>query len=119
MTRLAPPEGKPGRPEVFSDAEIRFCPTSKGDGRPDIRAVELTPGSDGDSPFVGNPVPRTVFLSSSLPGLLGQSPEGDGFGTVTADAADDRSCAPSPIHDEEAGRDQSAGGAVPSVAALP
>jgi hypothetical protein len=27
----------------------------------DIRAVEFTPSRDGDSPFVGKTVPRTVF----------------------------------------------------------
>ena len=41
----------------------------------DIRAVEFTPSSDGDSPV--------------LPALLGQIPEGDEVGTVTADGADD------------------------------
>ena len=40
MAWLAPPEGKPGRPAVFSDAAIRFCLTIKGDGRPDIRPVD-------------------------------------------------------------------------------
>ena len=37
----------------------------------DIRAVEFTPSSDGDSPV--------------LPELLGQIPEGEEIGTVTAD----------------------------------
>jgi len=36
----------------------------------DIRAVEATPGSDGDSPV--------------LPELLDQIPEGEDIGTVTA-----------------------------------
>ena len=59
----------------------------------DIRAVEFTPSSDGDSPFVGKPVPRTVFLSSSLPELLDQIPDDEGIGTVTADGAyDTRRC---------------------------
>ena len=45
----------------------------------DIRAVEFTPGSDGDSPV--------------LPELLGQIPEGEEIGTVTADGAyDTRRC---------------------------
>ncbi len=39
----------------------------------DIRAVEFTPSRDGDSPV--------------LPELLGQVPEGEQFGTVTADGA--------------------------------
>jgi hypothetical protein len=39
----------------------------------DIRAVEFTPGSDGDSPV--------------LPALLGQIPDGEYIGTVTADVA--------------------------------
>ena len=39
----------------------------------DIRAVEFTPGSDGDSPV--------------LPELLDQIPEGEKIGTVTADGA--------------------------------
>ena len=29
MTWLAPPDGSPGRPAVFSDAAIQFCPTIK------------------------------------------------------------------------------------------
>jgi hypothetical protein len=41
----------------------------------DIGAVEFTPSSDGDSPV--------------LPELLGQIPEGEEIGTVTADGADD------------------------------
>ena len=45
----------------------------------DIRAVEFTPSSDGDSPV--------------LPDLLGQIPEGEQIGTVTADGAyDTRRC---------------------------
>ena len=41
----------------------------------DIRAVEFTPSSDGDSPV--------------LPELPDQIPEGEEFGTVTADGACD------------------------------
>ena len=45
----------------------------------DIRAVEFTPGSDGDSPI--------------LPELLGQIPKAEKIGTVTADGAyDTRRC---------------------------
>ena len=45
----------------------------------DIRAVEFTPSRDGDSPV--------------LPNLLGQIPEGEPIGTVTADGAyDTRRC---------------------------
>ena len=45
----------------------------------DIRAVEFTPSSDGDSP--------------TLPELLDQIPEGEDIGTVTADGAyDTRRC---------------------------
>lgn len=45
----------------------------------DIRAVEFTPSSDGDSPV--------------LPELLDQIPEGEQIGTVTADGAyDTRRC---------------------------
>jgi hypothetical protein len=45
----------------------------------DIRAVEFTPGSDGDSPV--------------MPELLDQIPEGEEIGTVTADGAyDTRRC---------------------------
>ena len=45
----------------------------------DIRAVEFTPGSDGDSPV--------------LPDRLAQIPEGEKIGTVTADGAyDTRRC---------------------------
>lgn len=45
----------------------------------DIRAVEFTPGSDGDSPI--------------LPERLNQIPEGEEIGTVTADGAyDTRRC---------------------------
>ena len=165
LTWLAPPDGSPGRPAVFSDAAIQFCLTIKvlfklplrqttgmvasllgmanldwavpdyttlcrrqktlavqipyrradgplnllvdstgikflGDGEwqarkhgvqgrrqwrkvhlamdtatSDIRAVEFTPSSDGDSPV--------------LPELLGQIPEGEEIGTVTADGAYD------------------------------
>ena len=169
MTWLAPHDGSPGRPAVFSDAAIQFCLTIKvlfklplrqttgmvasllkmadldwtvpdyttlcrrqktlvvqipyrraegplnllvdstgikflGDGEwqarkhgiqsrrqwrkvhlamdtatSDIRAVEFTPSSDGDSPV--------------LPDLLGQLPEGEQIGTVTADGAyDTRRC---------------------------
>ena len=147
MTWLAPPDGSPGRPAVFSDAAIQFCLTIKvlfklpdyttlcrrqktlsvqipyrradgplnllvdstgikflGDGEwqarkhgvqgrrqwrkvhlamdtatSDIRAVEFTPSSDGDSPI--------------LPELLEQIPQGEEIGTVTADGAyDTRRC---------------------------
>lgn len=169
MTWLAPPDGGPGRPAVFSDAAIQFCLTIKvlfklplrqatgmvasllkmanldwavpdyttlcrrqktlevqipyrradgplnllvdstgikflGDGEwqarkhgihgrrqwrkvylamdtatSDIRAVEFTPSSDGDSPV--------------LPDLLDQTPEGKQIGTVTAGGAyDTRRC---------------------------
>ena len=169
MTWLAPPDGGPGRPAVFSDAAIQFCLTIKvlfklplrqttgmvasllkladlnwavpdyttlcrrqktlavqipyrradcplnllvdstgikflGDGEwqarkhgvqgrrqwrkvhlamdtatSDIRAVEFTPSSDGDSPV--------------LPELLDQIPDGEEIGTVTADGAyDTRRC---------------------------
>ena len=45
----------------------------------DIRAVEFTPSREGDSPV--------------LPGLLGQIPEDEDIGTVTADGAcDTRRC---------------------------
>lgn len=44
-------------------------------GTSDIRAVEVTPSRDGGSPV--------------LPGLLGEIPEGEQIGTVTADAAYD------------------------------
>ena len=45
----------------------------------DIGAVKFTPGSNGDSPV--------------LPELLGQIPEGEEIGTVTADGAyDTRRC---------------------------
>ena len=45
----------------------------------DIRAVEFTPNSDGDSPI--------------LPELLGQNPNAEKIGTVTADGAyDTRRC---------------------------
>ena len=169
MTWLAPHDGSPGRPAVFSEASIQFCLTIKvlfklplrqttgmvasllkmanldwavpdyttlcrrqktlavqipyrradgplnllvdstgikflGDGEwqarkhgvqgrrqwrkvhlamdtatSDIRAVEFTPSSDGDSPV--------------LPDLLDQIPEGEEIGTVTADGAyDTRRC---------------------------
>ncbi len=169
MTWLAPPDGRPGRPAVFSDTAIQFCLTIKvlfklpsrqttgmvaslsgmanldwavpdystlcrrqktlavqfpyrrangplnllvdstgikfpGDGEwqarkhgpqgrrqwrkvhlaidtatSDIRAVEFTPSSDGDSPI--------------LPERLNQTPEGEQIGTVTADGAyDTRRC---------------------------
>jgi len=169
MTWLAPPDGSPGRPAVFSDAAIQFCLSIKvlfklplrqttgmvasllkladlewavpdyttlcrrqktlavqipyrradgplnllvdstgikflGDGEwqarkhgvqgrrqwrkvhlamdtatSDIRAVEFTPSSDGDSPV--------------LPELLDQIPDGEEIGTVTADGAyDTRRC---------------------------
>ncbi len=34
MTWLAPRDGSPGRPAVFSDAVIQFCLTIKGEGHP-------------------------------------------------------------------------------------
>jgi hypothetical protein len=46
----------------------------------DIRAVEFTLSSDGDSPV--------------LPELLNQIPEGEEIGTVTADGADDPGLGP-------------------------
>lgn len=55
----------------------------------DIRAVEFTPSREGDSPFVGNTVPRTVFLSSSLPDLMDQIPTDQEIGTVTGDGGYD------------------------------
>ncbi len=35
MAWLAPPEGRPGRPPLFSDAAIQFCLSIKGEGRPE------------------------------------------------------------------------------------
>jgi hypothetical protein len=58
----------------------------------DIRAVEFTSSREGDSPFVGETVPRTVSLSSSLPDLLDQTPSDEQIGTVTGDAFDTRRC---------------------------
>lgn len=178
MTWLAPHDGSPGRPAVFSDAAIQFCLTIKvlfklplrqttgmvasllkmaglnwvvpdyttlcrrqktlavqipyrradgplnllidstgikflGDGEwqarkhgaggrrqwrkvhlamdtatSDIRAVEFTPSSDGDSPV--------------LPDLLGQISEGEAIGTVTADGAYDTRRCHSAIIDRQA-----------------
>ena len=51
----------------------------------DIRAVEFTPCRDGDSPFVGKTVHRTVSLSSSLPERLDQIPGDEEIGIVTGD----------------------------------
>ena len=36
MTWLAPREGRPGRPPVFSDAAIQFCLSIKGKGVPEL-----------------------------------------------------------------------------------
>ena len=54
----------------------------------DIRAVEFTPSSDGDSPL--------------LPELLNQIPEGEEIGTVTADGAYDTRRCHTAIIDREA-----------------
>ncbi|MET4103459.1 hypothetical protein ABIE58_002900 [Roseovarius sp. MBR-78] len=54
----------------------------------DIRAVEFTPGSDGDSPV--------------LPDLLDRIPEGEEIGTVTADGAYDTRRCHTAIIDREA-----------------
>ena len=54
----------------------------------DIRAVEFTPSSDGDSPI--------------LPGLLGQIPEDERIGTVTADGAYDTRRCHAPIIERQA-----------------
>ncbi|EPX78659.1 Mobile element protein [Salipiger mucosus DSM 16094] len=55
----------------------------------DIRALELTPSRDGDSPV--------------LPGLLGQIPKDEQIGTVTADGAyDTRRCHKAIIEREDA-----------------
>ena len=48
-------------------------------------AVEFTPSRDGDSPFVGKTVHRTVSLSSSLPERRDQIPDDEEIGTVTGD----------------------------------
>ena len=40
MTWLAPHDGSPGRPAVFSDAAIQFCLTIKGEGRPENSPVD-------------------------------------------------------------------------------
>jgi len=40
MAWLAPHDGSPGRPAVFSDAAIQFCLTIKGEGRPDNSPVD-------------------------------------------------------------------------------
>jgi hypothetical protein len=81
MSWLAPHDGSPGRPAVFADAAIQFCLTIKAmhTTTSDIRAVEFTSSSDGDSPV--------------LPELLNQIPEGEDIGTVPADCAyDTRRC---------------------------
>lgn len=54
----------------------------------DIRAVEFTSSSDGDSPV--------------LPDLLDQIPEGEDIGTVTADGACDTRRCPTAVIDREA-----------------
>ena len=64
---------------------------ASGDGQgptSDIRAVEFTPSSDGDSPV--------------LPELLAQIPEGEDIGTVTADGAYDTRRCHSAIIDRQA-----------------
>ena len=59
----------------------------------DIRAVEFTSSRQGDSPFVGETIPRIVSCPSSLPELLSQIPAGEEIETVTADGAyDTRRC---------------------------
>jgi len=40
MAWLAPHDGSPGRPAVFSDAAIQFYLTIKGEGRPDNSPVD-------------------------------------------------------------------------------
>lgn len=54
----------------------------------DIRAVEFTPSSDGDSPI--------------LPELLNHIPEGEEIGTLTADGAYDTRCCHAAIIDRQA-----------------
>ena len=54
----------------------------------DIHAVEFTPSRDGDSPV--------------LPDLLGQVPEGEQIGTMTADGAYDTRCCHTAIFAREA-----------------
>ncbi len=59
----------------------------------DIRAVEFTSSRQGDSPFVGETIPRIVSCPSSLPELLSQIPAGEEIETVAADGAyDTRRC---------------------------
>ncbi|WP_394342846.1 transposase [Paenirhodobacter huangdaonensis] len=59
----------------------------------DIRAVEFTSSRQGDSPFVGETIPRIVSCPSSLPELLSQIPADEEIETVTADGAyDTRRC---------------------------
>ena len=50
----------------------------------DIRAVEFTPSSDGDSPVLPPCCPRAAPV---LPDLLDQIPDGEKIATVTADGA--------------------------------
>ncbi len=59
----------------------------------DIRAVEFTSSRQGDSPFVGEAIPRIVSCPSSLPELLSQIPADEEIETVTADGTyDTRRC---------------------------
>ncbi len=68
----------------------------------DIRAVEFTSSSDGDRPFVGKTVSWTVFCAASLQDLLGQIPEGEEIGTVTANGASGRRRSQTTISDRQA-----------------
>jgi hypothetical protein len=60
-TWLALPDGKSGRPAVFSDAAIQFCLTIKGEGRSEnspgeVQAAAQTDDRDGGQPAgVGRP----------------------------------------------------------------
>ena len=69
-------------PQAWCSGPTPMAQGASGDGQgptSDIRAVEFTPSSDGDSP--------------GLPDLLAQIPEGQAIGTVTADGAyDTRRC---------------------------
>lgn len=72
-------EWQAGKPDVRGRRQWRKVRLGMETATSDIRAVELTPGSDGDSPV--------------LPKLLGQIPEGEEIGIVTADGAfDTRRC---------------------------
>lgn len=89
MTWLAPHDGNPGRPAVFSDAAIQFCLTLRVLLKLPLRQMTGMVASLLRMANLDWPVPDDTTLCRRQKTLAVQIPDGEQTGTVSADGAHD------------------------------